>query len=323
VTAPASKLHEIVTNANDLAPTTRERYLRDLNQWITFAGVEPAGWTRHQATAFYKSLLTRMRPQSANRLMASVAYASRWWAHFLGNPLLDFARVQTARAKDKKPQRALDEDAVRRLVAACDQSIAGVRDFALIVVGLETGMRRMSLTGMTIEDTLLDTAMLSLTPRWPYPATFVPLKGRDPAWVPLSDAAIMALGPWMRILATHDAIDGPLFRPLMWRVSRTTTRRLLPVAKPLSKSAIAKIFDDHAKKAGLGHVNPHLLRHTFVTERINQGLQPYDIAAITHHDITKALGALGGYMDVRAIGGRVRNATPPWLLELVRGRTNG
>lgn len=309
--AQISKLHEIVQNANDLAATTRDRYLRDLNQWVTFAGADPAGWTRYQAAAFYKQLLERMRPQSANRLMASIAYASRWWAHFENNPALDFARVQTARPKDKKPQEALDEQAARRLLATCDRSIVGVRDFALIVVGLETGMRRMSLTAMQIEDTLLGPA-----PRFQCPATFVPLKGKDPAWVPLSDTALAALQPWLTLLATQ---DGPVFRPLARHAGRLSAAW---AAEPraLSKSAVAKLLDERARTAGLGHLNPHLLRHTFVTWRSEQGLQPHEIAAITHHDVTKAIGALGGYIDPRATGARVRNATPAWLAELVQAR---
>jgi integrase len=312
--APASKLHEIVIGANDLAATTRDRYLHDLNQWIAFAGVDPAGWTRPRARDFYTSLLARMRPQSANRLMASVAYASRWWAHFEANPSLDFALVQTAKARDKKIQQALDEDAARRLLATCDRSIAGVRDFALIVIALETGMRCMSLTSLTIEDTLLGPA-----PRWPYPATFAELKGRDPAWVPLSDTVLAALGPWLELLAARDVREGPLFRPLQHHTSQQQGC-FIPASRAISRSAIVKIFAERARAAKLGHINPHLFRHTFVTWRASQGLQPHEIAAITHHDITKALGALGGYLDVREIGGRVRNATPPWLAEFVTNR---
>lgn len=306
---PASKLHEIVINAHDIAPTTRATYLRDLNQWIEFAGAEPAGWTRRRAADFYTALLARMKPQSANRLMASVAYASRWWAHYEHDPALDFGTVQNAKAKDKKPQHALDEPAARQLLNTCDGSPRGLRDFALIVVGLETGMRRISLTGMMLEDTA------PVGRRWPYPATFVPLKGKDPAWVPLSDTALLALQPWLAFLSGHNQLEGPMFRPI--------GRYVTPDSKLLSPSMFAKIFRERAKAAGLRHINPHLLRHTFITWREAQGLVPHEIASITHHDLAKALGALGGYMDAREIGGRVRNRTPEWLVELVQHRVLG
>lgn len=302
-----SELHRIVREAHNIAPTTRDRYLRDLNQWIEYAGVDPAGWTRKRAAAFYTALLARpMKPQSANRLMSSIAFASRWRAHLENNPALDFADGMRAKSKDKKVQQALDEDTARRLLATCDDSPLGRRDFALTVVGLETGMRRMSLASMTLEDTLLGPA-----PRWPYPAAFVELKGKEPAWVPLSDTAVMAIKHWLAWLCDRDAVQsGPLFRPL------DDPR----AGRVLANTTIAKIFDKRAKAAGLSHINPHLLRHTFVTWRSEQGLQPHEIAAITHHDITKALGALGGYIDQRATGGRVRNTTPTWLAEFVQAR---
>ena len=85
----------------------------------------------------------------------------------------------------------------------------------------------------------------------------------------------------------------------------------------LSRSAITRLLDERTKAAGLPRVNPHLLRHTFITWRANAGLQPHEIAAITHHDTKKETGALGGYIDQRVTGERVRNATPAWLAELV------
>jgi integrase len=262
-----------------------------------------------------------MRPQSANRLMASIAYASRWWAHFANDASLDFALVQRARSKDKKPQAPLSAEEARQLLITCGTSPAGHRDFALIVVGLETGMRQVSLASMTIEDTLLEPG-----PRSPYPAAFVALKGKDPAWVPLSDASVIAIHLWLvalarlRVAADSGAADaGPLFRPLAHRVVRSA-RTQIAATRALSHTAIDDILNNHAKAAGLRRINPHLLRHTFVTWRERQGLQPQEIAAITHHDITKALGALGGYMNPREIGGSVRNRTPEWLAELVRAR---
>lgn len=315
MTEPASELHKIVLNAHDIAPATRDHYLRDLDQWIAFAGMSPKGWTRRKAAEFYNSLLARpMKPQSANRLMAGIAYASRWWAHYENDEKLDFAHVQTARAKGQKVQEALSEDEARRLLETCDKTLIGIRDFALLVVGLETGMRRMSLESMTIEDTLLGPSTRS-----PYPAAFVELKGKDPTWVPLSDVAVLALRPWLADLDYSGVHEGPLFRPFRRHVGKRTTT-LIAEAKQLSRSAIGKIFDERAAAAGLRHINPHLLRHTFVTWRAAAGLAPHEIAAITHHDLGKAIGTLGGYMDARAIGGQVRNRAPAWLADLVAER---
>jgi integrase len=309
VTSNQSRLHEIVISAHNIAETTKSRYLRDLDQWIAFAGANPINWTRKAAAVFYDELLKRMKPQSANRLMKSVGYASRWFAHYENNDDLDFARVATAKAKDRKPQLALDEASARALLDTCDRSYAGIRDFALIVVGLETGMRCMSLLGM-------QRGLVNALGSWPYPAAFVPLKGRDPDWVPLSDISLVALNQWLLVLDRYQRLTGPVFCSLQRAIGSTPFR---PTDKELSMSGVAKIFSERSKLAGLRHINPHLLRHTFVTWREAMGQKPQEIAAITHHSLGK-LGALGGYMDAREIGGRVRNSTPPWLADLVHRR---
>jgi hypothetical protein len=103
-----SELHHVVENAPDLAASTKDRYLRDLNRWIDFAGADPSGWTKEQARAFYVSLSARMQPQSAARLFASVQYAAKRWSTALGRPGLNFAPTGHAYATDVATSTAID-----------------------------------------------------------------------------------------------------------------------------------------------------------------------------------------------------------------------
>ena len=69
--------------------------------------------------------------------------------------------------------------------------------------GLETGARRMSLAGMTLE---------GLVTFKDYPVAHAPLKGRDDVYpIPLPDTAILALKPWRDWLATPAST--PTVRP--------------------------------------------------------------------------------------------------------------
>jgi integrase len=309
-----SKLHEIVQGAHDLAPSTRDKYLRNLDRWVAFASNDPTNWTRYKAKDFYTHLLTTMKPQSANQLMAGIAYASRWYAHYENKPDLNFARVQTKSPEDQKPQRALNEASTTALLSTCaGKDLLSMRDLALFVVGLETGMRRMSLISMALESTLFQSDN-----RHPYPASFVALKGQEPAWVPLSDVALMALRPWVTALNEHGIGIGPVFTPLHRWLAPSGINMWTPRSgKALSPSAIARVFEMRGDQAKLIDFHPHQLRHTFITWRAQAGQQPHEIASVTHHDITVALGALGGYMDMISIGGKVRNSTPGWLAGLV------
>lgn len=306
-----SELHVIVETAPDLMPSTRNKFMRDLNAWIIFAGVDPKNWTPANAQAFYNSLIARgLKAQSANRLLASVAYASRWWAQQLNKPELDFVRIRHARVSGKLPKHGLSPEQCEALVKACIGPTAyDKRDLAMIVVGLETGMRSMSLASMECGTT-------------DERSTMVAMKGAvDRVAVPLSDAAGVALGAWLPRLNRISRVLGwraAVFQPIQSRIAvgdADGACALTAGDKPLSPSAIAKIVDSRAQRAGIGHVNPHMFRHTFITDRVQRGYQPHEIASMTAHKLP--LGALGGYMDMQAIGEKIRNSTPAWLTTLI------
>lgn len=315
-----SILHDIVRSGRDIAKTTRERYLRDLNVWIEFAGTDPIAWTRQRAQDFYDHLIDvrKLKPQSANRLMTSVQYASRWWAYRQSKPELDFALVQKAPGQDFLDKHAIAEDDARALIRVCQQpDPASMRDLAIIVVGLETGMRRMSLISMTIEQTFFVPHA-----EFSYPVALVAMKGsnNDRIPVPLSDTAIHSMLGWIAWLRARGITRGPMFRGIdhQMRPAGTNGTGLVAVASKnqLSEPAIGKMLVRRSAEAKIGHVHPHMFRHTFVTWRANAGLAPHEIAAVTAHTIS-GLGALAGYIDMRAIAEKIRNSTPQWLRELV------
>jgi integrase len=53
--------------------------------------------------------------------------------------------------------------------------------------------------------------------------------------------------------------------------------------RPLDRSCIARIVARCARIAGIGHVNPHRLRHTLATQAINRGMSLEAIAALLGH----------------------------------------
>lgn len=60
--------------------------------------------------------------------------------------------------------------------------------------------------------------------------------------------------------------------------------RLLNIeGRPLNRHAVARMCDRCAKKAGIGHVHPHQLRHTVATQAVNRGMSLEAIAALLGH----------------------------------------
>lgn len=308
----SSVLHQIVIEATNLAPSTRNKYLRDLNAWVKFAGHDPSGWNRRRAQAFYKQLLERMKPQSANRVMASLEYATKWWAAQEENPALNFVLVQKAKPAEVETKQALTIEQARKLLDTCDVTTpTGIRDLSMIIVGLETGMRSISLRSMTVEHSFLNGDA-----KTGYPTARVLMKGRgnERVAVPISDAAIATINRWYQWMEESRARPkGPVFRPLV-----KTGEGHVTSPTPLGSSSIHKIISERGKLAGID-LSPHVFRHTYVTWRLEAKFSPIEIASVTAHQL-RELGALGEYADPIALGRKMRDSTPAWLASYVRAR---
>lgn len=320
-TKPHTELHDILKRGR-FSPVTRKKYEAVLDLWIDFAGASPKGWTRIKAQAFYDDLCTRMQVNSANVYIASLRYVSKWYATFHDKPGLDFARIQTAEPTDSEKRggvrHALTPDQATRLIRTCEPlTPLDRRDLALIVMGLETGMRRKSLGGAMLEKIHSDVNG--------YPTALVPIKGRrgDATFeVPLSDVTLQAIEPWCEWLRQHKVTKGPVFRRLLPGISQKGKRVYDVSPSGISDAMIAKIVADRARHAEIGHVHPHLLRHTFVTWREQAQLSDRQIASITgHKGSVEGFSGITAYIDVAVIGGTVRNSTPEWLRTLIEDIT--
>ena len=311
-------LHKLVNDSHRLAKSSKPNYLAAIDRWIKFAGVDPAKWTRYRMQEFYDSLLKEgLKPQSAARVVISVRYAAQRWAEMEAKPELDFSVIEFAKNKATKHRPALTKERVIELLDTCERTPYGLRDLTFFVVALETGMRVMSAAGMTIAETKLEPVALEGS-AVKLPRTWVPLKGRDGLHpVPLSAVTVDVLRAWLSWLASHKVKTGPVFRAMRYSV---IDRIWSIAASPLSKRAFYDIAKDRAEAAEIGHLHPHLFRHTFVTWRKLAGVPDEQISAITLHKLeeTKKMGTIWDYIDK---GGEISTAaikhTPSWLANYV------
>lgn len=209
---------------------------------------------------------------------------------------------------------SLSQDEATKLIATCPPDGAlNLRDRALIVVGLETGMQRMSLIGMT-----LDTVKMC---RDGYPIASVPIKNHDePFEVPLSDTAMIAIEPWRQWLRSQHITKGPLFRGLARHINNRGQRVYVTTNdEPLSMSALYAIVKRRGEQANIAKISPNIFRNTFLAWRLAAGIMPYQLAAITGQRVDVGMGPLQ-HVDLVRVGLEVRQATPTWLKTLINKR---
>ena len=100
-------------------------------------------------------------------------------------------------------------------------------------------------------------------------------------------------GHWLRIPLgkLHNDRYIPLHPHLVTMLTDWTPRHddhgtgllLTRNGRPLTVSMIAGIVRTMAKRAGIGHVHPHQLRHTFATQAVNRGMRIEAIGAMLGH----------------------------------------
>ncbi len=309
-----SALHKILDARDDIAPNTRLACERAIDKFIAYAGADPSAWTPAIGQAFYEHLcMTGMR-NGARTTMGHLRYVAHWHAHQTGAP--DFTIVRMRRRVEPEARIALTPEEAIAWLATCDRTIVGCRDWTIFVLGLETGMRAVSLRGLACENITHHIRG--------YPVAVVPVKGPGGTAtysVPLSNLAVRVLEHFRAGVGR-----GPAFVAFKQSIGARGQTKLTPSKTPLSHQAIYKLITARAERAGLRHLHPHLLRHTFITWRATAGVPMHHIAAITGHNVEAQLsrapkwGELPTYLDETAVADEARNTSPAWLVELVNNR---
>jgi integrase/recombinase XerD len=151
--------------------------------------------------------------------------------------------------------KAINPDDVKRLLSVVDH----VRNRAMILVLLRTGMRIGELLNMRVNDVNLEERKITI---WEAEKNLV---GRV---VCISDDAARALGAWLR---KRDPNKGLVFYGRGHRA--------------LSYQGARVMFENYLKRAGLSHkgYTLHCLRHTFASEVLNAGMRLEAVQVLLGH----------------------------------------
>ena len=171
-------------------------------------------------------------------------HARREWDIGVPNPVAMVRKPTAPPGRD----RVLTQDEQARLLAAAVPT--GRRNpliLPILVVALETAMRRGELLGMTWADVHLDRAVVRL------PLT----KNGSSRWVPLSSRAVAAIASLDRSASGH--------------------------VFPILFAALGKMFERLCVRAGVDDLRFHDLRHTATTRLAERLPNVIELAAVTGH----------------------------------------
>jgi site-specific recombinase XerD len=146
---------------------------------------------------------------------------------------------------------------VKALLATCaGKDAESRRDYALLTIILDTGLRLSEIASLTIDDVSQDATLRVFG------------KGRKWRTVALGTTSTTALIRWMRLRnTTHDSL---------WSGRKGA----------LGTEGIRKVVRRRGQQAGF-HLHPHMLRHTFVDNWLRNGGAEVDLARLAGWTTTR------------------------------------
>jgi site-specific recombinase XerD len=147
----------------------------------------------------------------------------------------------------ENPPRVLALDELRRLVGACKgKRFEDLRDTAIIMLFVDTGMRRAELAGLAVSDVKLKDQI-----------AVVLGKGRRQRACPFGASTAKALDRYLRARERHVYAD----RPELW----------LSVRGPFEAQGIRQMLERRGEQAGVEGCHAHAFRHSFANEWLQAG----------------------------------------------------
>jgi len=157
--------------------------------------------------------------------------------------------------------RGLDAEQVRQLLDSCDRStVAGRRDFAILTMLVRLGMRSGEVARLELDD--LD---------WRSGELVVRGKGDRVERLPLPADVGEAIVEYLR--------DG---RPAQ-AAGRAVFVRVKAPCRALTPGGVTQVVVSASKRAGMGEVTAHRLRHTAATELLREGAPLAEIGELLRH----------------------------------------
>jgi site-specific recombinase XerD len=246
--------------AKNRTPATLAAYRSDVGgflAWLTETTLcdEPRAVTRAEITDYLAELgEQQLAGVSRARKLAAIREYFRYLVDARQLAESPAEAIATPR-REKRGRTYCSEEAYTRLLALAGGT---PRDYAILQVFLQTGVRVSELACLAVDDVDLDRGLLRVTG-----------KGMKDREIPLPKKAIAALKLWLAA------------RPAVAHRQLFTNR----YDEPITPRGVQKLVARYRRGAGLEkRITPHSLRHTFATQKRRRGLDPFELRDLMGHE---------------------------------------
>ena len=267
---------EEVWLAGQLSPHTRRAYKRDVAHFVDTLKIRSADELRqvNRAAVVAWQNVMKERGIKARTIRRRLSALSSLFAHLVAhrradtNPVRDIKRPRVNRRQGTT--RAFSPKEARKILDAPDsKTLQGLRDRAILSVGLQAGPRRSEIASLLVKDFHTNAGYKSL---------HLIRKGGEDLSMAVNLQTAQRIEEYLASAGHDDDLDGPLFRPL-----RNNNSRANPL-RHLQSEAVDRILRKYASAVGLGPgYSAHSMRATFITTALANGASLEDVQRDVGH----------------------------------------
>lgn len=231
------------------------------------------GGLRYQHVQFIRARLQeRYSAATANRLLTALRCVLReaWRLGYIPEDdyrkLADIEAIRGSKddTEDELMGRALTIGELTAIIGSCatDETLAGVRDAAIIALGYGLGLRRAEVAKLQLSHYNREKSTIVVRSG----------KGNKSRTLPIDNGARDALEDWIEIRGSE---AGPMFYGVN-RGGNVSSRRL-------NVRAVDELFEKRAAQANISDAHFHDLRRTFISDLLDKGVDVATVAKLAGH----------------------------------------
>jgi site-specific recombinase XerD len=275
--ALAAVPEEEIWLAKQKSPRTRRAYKLDVRHFLRTNGITDRGQLRqidHRAVIAWERFMCETEGAEASTVRRRLAALSSLFKHLVRhseverNPVADVERPNINR--DEGSTLAFSKAQARKILdAPRAETVEGLRDRAILSVGLQVGLRRAEIAALTVCD---------LHQNRGYDALRVVRKGNRKDALAIHPQAAQRIREYLSAAGHTNDFDGPMFRPLHNNgIQRDGHRHMHP-------DAIDRVVRKFARRIGLDRgYSAHSMRATFITTALDNGASLEDVQRAAGH----------------------------------------
>ena len=228
----------------------------------------------HRAVIAWERMQREQESAAASTIRRRLAALSSLFKHLVRhgtaarNPVVDVERPNINR--DEGSTAAFSKAQARKILDAPPaDTLAGLRDRAILSVGLQVGFRRAEIAALNVGD---------LHENRGFDALRVTRKGGRRDALAINPQAAQRIRAYLAVAGHGDQLDAPLFRPIRGNAKPHDA------AGRMSPNAIDVMVRKYAAGIGLGRgYSAHSMRATFITTALENGAQLEDVQKAAGH----------------------------------------